>query len=69
MELEGKRVMWGCFTKKPCRIVYDIEMVREFNGVEYALLVWTARNRPEGRPQCMWVPVHEIRKYYREVKR
>lgn len=43
-------------------------MVREFNGVPYALLVWTAWNKPDGAPQYRWVAVDEIKRYYSEVK-
>ena len=57
MEIVGKRFMWGCCTKRPCQLVYEIGMVREFNGVPYALLVWTAWNKPDGAPQYRWVAV------------
>lgn len=69
MELVGKKVVWGCDTRRPCQLVYDVEMVRTFAGVEYALLVWTAWNKPTGTPQCRWVKAETIRKFYREVKR
>lgn len=68
MEIVGKRFMWGCCTKRPCQLVYEIGMVREFNGFPYALLVWTAWNKPDGAPQCRWVAVDEIKRYYSEVK-
>lgn len=69
MELVGKKVIWVCDTERPRQLVYDVETVRTFAGVEYALLVWAARNKPDGTPQCRLVKAETIRKFYREVKR
>lgn len=68
MGMVGKRVKWGRYTRRPCQLVYEVASVREFSGVPYALLVWTAWNRPDGAPQCRWVRVSEIEKYYEEVE-
>lgn len=68
MGIEGKRLMWGHDTRRPCQIVYEVAMTREFNGVPYALLVWTSWNKPDGAPHCTWVTFETIEKHYREVE-
>lgn len=49
-------------------LLKEVVMYREFNGILYALLVWTAYGNFGGRPLCTWIKASDLSKYYEVVE-
>lgn len=64
----GSMVRWSKCGRGSC-LPREVAMYRDFpDGVTYALLVWTAYGRENGRPLCEWVTASNLPMYYEEVE-